>query len=188
MQYVIVGTGGQGVLFASKVLGYLALKNGQKVLASEVHGMAQRGGSVVSHFKVGDYSSPLVTPGHADVILAFDQNEAARSLEFLHSDGTVVVNLHDTKAWNNAPLAGWLADNQIRVCAMEGYEILKRHMGGRFLFMNVLILGALVASGVAGISYDEMEAAVGALAPEKFKADNLKVLKLGYDAVMSRKE
>jgi len=76
MQYVIVGIGGQGILFSSRVLGHIAMSKGETVIGSEVHGMAQRGGSVISHFKIGDYSSPLVKAGEADTLLAFDQNEA----------------------------------------------------------------------------------------------------------------
>ena len=63
MQSVIVGVGGQGIVFASKVLGHIALKRGEPVVGSEVHGMSQRGGSVISHFKIGAYKSPLVRKG-----------------------------------------------------------------------------------------------------------------------------
>jgi len=79
MQYIIAGIGGQGILFSSKVLGHIALSKGINVIGSEVHGMSQRGGSVISHYKTGDYSSPLVEKGEADVLLAFDQTEALRN-------------------------------------------------------------------------------------------------------------
>lgn len=183
MQYIILGVGGQGVLFASKVLGHIALGRGHKVQASEVHGMAQRGGSVVSHFKEGDYACPLVLPGQADIVLAFDQNEAVRGLSFLRPGGTLVVNLHDVEKWRNEPLQSWLKDHKIHVCALKGYDLLNEHMDGRFLFMNVLILGALVGSGACDAGYEEMERAVAELAPAKFRDANLKVLALGRDAV-----
>lgn len=183
MQYIILGIGGQGVLFASKVLGHIALSRGHKVQASEVHGMAQRGGSVVSHFKEGDFASPLVMPGQADVILAFDQNEAVRGLEFLKPGGTLVVNIHDQEAWNNEPLQSWLKDRGAHVSALPGYRILDEHMEGKYLFMNVLILGALAGSAAHDATYEEMERAVAALAPAKFKEANLNVLRLGYEAV-----
>lgn len=183
MQYIIVGTGGQGVLFSSRVLGHIAIARGENVQGSEVHGMAQRGGSVVSHFKVGDYASPLVTEGQADVLLAFDQNEAARSISFLRPGGVLVVNLHDLESWDNEPLQSWLKEKEIQVLPMMGYDILKEHMGGKFLFMNVLILGALCGSDNGGVTLDEVLKAVGELAPAKFKDDNLKVVQLGYEAV-----
>ena len=113
MQYIIVGTGGQGVLFTSKVLGHIAMTRGENILGSEVHGMAQRGGSVVSHFKVGSYASPLVKKGDADILLAFDQNEAVRSLDFLKNGGALVVNVHDRELWNNEPLKRYIEKKQI---------------------------------------------------------------------------
>ena len=83
MQYVIVGIGGQGILFTSRVLGRVAIGKGLPVIGSEVHGMAQRGGSVISHFKIGGYRSSLVRTGQADVLMAFDQSEGIRNLPYL---------------------------------------------------------------------------------------------------------
>jgi len=106
MQYIIVGIGGQGILFAGKVLGAVALEKKQRVTGSEVHGMAQRGGSVISHFKTGDFISPLVRAGEADVLLAFDQNEGIRNLHFLREGGAFVVNVHDRSAFDKIQVAG----------------------------------------------------------------------------------
>ena len=125
MQYVIVGIGGQGILFSSRVLGHIALSKGERVVGSEVHGMAQRGGSVISHFKVGDYNSPLVKAGEADVLLAFDQNEAVRSMHFLREGGHAVVNTHDSSFADNAPLKSWLSRRGAKLHTIKGYDILK---------------------------------------------------------------
>ncbi|MEA3284675.1 MAG: 2-oxoacid:acceptor oxidoreductase family protein [Synergistota bacterium] len=182
MQFVIVGTGGQGILFASKALGHIAMEKGRSVVGSEVHGMAQRGGSVVSHFKVGEYLSPLVKVGEADVLLAFDQNEAVRNLHYLRDGGTLVVNLYDPEAFRNDRLQRSLERRNVEVHPIGGYSILKEHMGGRFLFLNVLILGAMCGAGVGGVSVDEMNQAIRDLAPARFVEENLKVLKLGYEA------
>ena len=77
---IIVGVGGQGILLTSKILGYLALKMGDDVKVSEVHGMSQRGGSVITHVRIGEnVPSPLVTPGEADMVIAFEWLEALRS-------------------------------------------------------------------------------------------------------------
>lgn len=183
MQFVIVGTGGQGILFASKALGYIAMGKGDSVVGSEVHGMAQRGGSVVSHFKVGQYSSPLVKVGEADVLLAFDQNEAVRNLHYLRDGGHLVVNLYDREAFGNLKLKGVLNRRELVVHGVEGYSILKEHMGGRFIFLNVLILGAMCGAAVGGVSLEDMKRAIGDLAPARFVEENLSVLQLGYDAV-----
>ena len=182
MQYVIVGIGGQGILFSSRVLGHIAMSRGETVIGSEVHGMAQRGGSVVSHFKVGDYASPLVKTKEADTLLAFDQNEGFRNLHFLKDGGKAVVNIHDKKALENANLKKYIEERSIGICPIEGYEILKKHMGGKFLFLNVLILGAMCGIGAGDVTIDEVRRAVRDLAPPKHLDANLKVVDLGYDA------
>ena len=90
---LIVGVGGQGTLFAGKIIGEVAEKSGLDVKQSEVHGMAQRGGSVVTYVRMGErVTSPLVEKGEADIIVAFEQLEALRWIEFLKPGGTVIVN------------------------------------------------------------------------------------------------
>lgn len=91
---LIVGVGGQGTLLASVLLGNLGLMNGYDVKLSEVHGMAQRGGSVVTHVKISEdtVNSPLIEKGDADVIIAFEELEAYRWLPYLRKGGTVYVN------------------------------------------------------------------------------------------------
>ena len=92
---IIVGVGGQGILLTSKILGYLALKMGDDVKVSEVHGMSQRGGSVITHVRIGEnVASPLVTPGEADLVIAFEWLEALRSEFYLRKDGTMIANTH----------------------------------------------------------------------------------------------
>jgi indolepyruvate ferredoxin oxidoreductase beta subunit len=89
----ICGVGGQGILLSSKILSSLALHEGNDVKKSEVHGMAQRGGSVVSHVRFGKkVHSPLIEEGQADYLLAFEKMEALRWLHFLRPGGTAIVN------------------------------------------------------------------------------------------------
>ena len=90
---MIVGVGGQGSLLASKLLGWLLLNEGYDVKVSEVHGMSQRGGSVVTYVRFGEkVYSPIIDKGEADLIVSFEKLEAARYLDYLKPDGTVVVN------------------------------------------------------------------------------------------------
>ena len=90
---MIVGVGGQGSLLASKLLGHLLLTEGYDVKVSEVHGMSQRGGSVVTYVRFGDkVYSPVVDKGEADAIVSFELLEAARYVEYLKPDGKIVVN------------------------------------------------------------------------------------------------
>ena len=90
---MIVGVGGQGTLLASRILGNLVLGEGYDVKVSEVHGMSQRGGSVVTYLKYGEkVYSPIIDKGEADVILAFEELEAYRALPFLKKGGKIIVN------------------------------------------------------------------------------------------------
>ncbi len=181
MQYVIVGLGGQGILFTSRVLGHIAVSRGERVMGSEVHGMAQRGGSVISHFKVGQYESPLVLTGSADLLIAFDQGEGIRNLHFLRPGAKAILNLHDPAALENAHLKKYATGRGLEISGIPGYRILSEKMNGRFLFMNVLMLGAMCGIDAGNVSIDEIRAAVGTLAPEKHRADNLKAVELGYE-------
>ena len=100
---LIEGVGGQGTLLASRLLGRAVMDRGYDVKVSEVHGMSQRGGSVVTYVRYGEkVYSPVIECGEADIILAFEQLEAARFLPYLKKDGTVVVNTQ--KVTRDAPL------------------------------------------------------------------------------------
>ena len=90
---LLVGVGGQGTILASKILTHVALAQGHEVKMSEIHGMAQRGGSVVTQVRMGeDVYSPVIEPGEADFVVAFEQLEAYRWAHFLKKDGTLIVN------------------------------------------------------------------------------------------------
>ena len=89
------GVGGQGILLASEVTAYSLLAAGMEVRKSEVHGMAQRGGSVTAHLRYGGkVYSPLISPGEADIVVAFEMMEAVRYLPYMHSGSKVIVNTH----------------------------------------------------------------------------------------------
>lgn len=90
---LIVGVGGQGTILASRILSYLAQEEGHDVKVSEIHGMAQRGGSVVTQVRMGQkVYSPLIAEGQADIILAFERLEALRWLHYLKNGGTIIIN------------------------------------------------------------------------------------------------
>lgn len=91
-QLIISGVGGQGILFVTRLLAETAIAKGLSVLTSETHGMAQRGGIVISHLKVGAFSSPLVRPGRADGLIALKPENVALHRHFLHNEGWIVAN------------------------------------------------------------------------------------------------
>jgi len=182
MQYIIVGIGGQGILFTSRVMGKIAIDKGLTVIGSEVHGMAQRGGSVISHFKVGDYKGPLVKEARADVLMAFDQSEGIRNLSFLKEGGTFLVNTHDNSVLENKRLKKYIEDKKIKICAFTGTDILNTHMEGKLLFLNVLIVGAACGMKIDGFEEDRVISALSELSPQQHAETNLKVFRLGMQA------
>lgn len=147
---LIVGVGGQGTLLASVLLGNLALLKGYDVKLSEVHGMAQRGGSVVTHVKIseGTVSSPLIEEGDADVIIAFEELEAYRWLPYLKKGGTMYVNTQQILPMpvimGNAKypddIMKVLEENAGKVKAFDALRIAEEC--GSVKAVNVVLLGA----------------------------------------------
>ena len=96
INFVLSGLGGQGILFMTKLLAQSAVNKGLKILVAETHGMAQRGGSVVSHLRVGDVKGSLVRAGSAHILLALEENEAYRNIPFLAKGGKLYANAPKT--------------------------------------------------------------------------------------------
>lgn len=147
---LIVGVGGQGTLLASVLLGNLALDKDYDVKLSEVHGMAQRGGSVVTHVKISEdgVNSPLIEEGDADVIIAFEELEAYRWLPYLKKGGTMYVN---TQQWLPMPVVMGQAEypenimetlekNAAKVKAFDALKVAEEC--GSLKAVNVVLLGA----------------------------------------------
>lgn len=131
-QIVISGVGGQGVLFVTRLMAEAAIRKGVPVLTSETHGMAQRGGTVISHLKVGAYSSPLIRTGQADVLLAMKDEGAAQHGHYLRSDGWAIVNgVKGTDGWRRLD-ADHLA-----------------HQIGNPRAVNLVVLGGALAGGAS---------------------------------------
>lgn len=149
---LIAGVGGQGVLLVSEILSKVCLDTGYDVKKSEVHGMAQRGGSVVSHVRWGpEVFSPLIEKGTADVLLAFEELEAFRWLEYLRPDGVVIVNAHQIKPLPVAvglreyprKILAKLQRKAGRVLVLDGVQIARQ--AGNIRASNIALLGALAA-------------------------------------------
>lgn len=132
-QILISGVGGQGVLFVTRLLAEAAIARGLPVFTSETHGMAQRGGTVISHFKVGEFYSPLVRAGHADGLLVLKSENLAQHGVFLRPDGWAVVNARasESLAWPGT-LATVDADDLA-------------HKSGSVKSVNLILLGFAMA-------------------------------------------
>jgi indolepyruvate ferredoxin oxidoreductase beta subunit len=120
IQMIISGVGGQGVLFATRIFAAMALAEGHPLIGSETHGMSQRGGSVITHLKIGEFDSPLVKKGTADILLSLEKNEAYRTISFVKhgADGK-----NGGLCFVNAPDPDYM-DERIKAYLMErGIEI-----------------------------------------------------------------
>ena len=188
---LLCGVGGQGVVLASRLIAYAAMEQGDFVRTTETIGMAQRGGSVVSHVRTGEeVHSPLIPAGSADVILAFEPGEAVRCLSYLKEGGLVITNSRIVKpvtaslggsSYSGDEMLAYLMKKAGRVIVVDGEEICRE--AGSPKVLNVALLGAAAESGALGISMDEMLEAVRKNVKEKYIALNEKALKLGGEQV-----
>lgn len=185
---LIVGVGGQGTLLASRVLGAIASIEGKDCKLSEVHGMSQRGGSVVTHVRIGDdIAAPLVTPGEADYIMAFEQLEALRWAYYLKEGGKILVN--DQQIMPMPVITGAveypegiyakLAAAGKEAVAVDGLGLAGE--AGNTKAVNVVMIGALCA--IEGVNYEVALEAVRRSVPAKLLSVNEKALELGYKSV-----
>ncbi len=181
---MIVGVGGQGSLLASRILGNAVLLQNYDVKVSEVHGMSQRGGSVVTYVKYGEkVASPVICKGEADVIMSFELLEAARWLPYLKKDGVVITN---TQQINPMPVVTGAAEyptdlvekmkaTGAKVIAADALAIARE--AGSEKAVNVALIG--MAAHALGIDDATLREAVRISVPEKFLELNLKAFDLG---------
>jgi indolepyruvate ferredoxin oxidoreductase beta subunit len=186
---LIVGVGGQGSLLASRILGHYYASRGLDVKLSEVHGMSQRGGSVVTYIRAGErVDSPLIEPGCADVIISFELLEGARYLKYLKKDGILITS---TQQIDPMPVITGAASYP------EDIPALIKNAGARAVYIdalgialeagnpksaNVAVLGA--ASVYIGGDGEEWEKAVSACVPQKYLEQNLTAFNLGKKACL----
>ena len=184
---MIVGVGGQGTLLASKLLGKLFLEKGLDVKVSEVHGMSQRGGSVVTYVKFGDkVNSPIIDKGEADYIISFELLEAARYVEYLKKGGLLITNLQQINpmpvitgdAKYPQELAGKLANLDI---VFEGFDALSvARQAGSVKAVNLALLGKL--SRHFDFTEEQWLDTISTSVPEKFIEMNRKAFLLGRNS------
>ncbi len=182
---MIVGVGGQGTLLASRILGNTVINEGYDVKVSEVHGMSQRGGSVVTYVKYGDQVfSPIIGRGEADIILAFELLEAYRALPFLKKGGKLIVN---TQQMDPMPVITGAAEypkdilEKLRACAdVTALDALAlAHQAGNGKAVNVVLMGRMARD--TDIDREKWIETIKTTVPEKFLDVNLKAFALGYD-------
>lgn len=182
---MIVGVGGQGTLLASRILGNTAIGEGYDVKVSEVHGMSQRGGSVVTYVKYGEkVYSPIVGQGEADIILAFEQLEAYRALPYLKKDGTMIVNNQKINPMPVITGAAQYPDDILKKLAASANLVTVPALSlaeeaGNFKAVNVVLIGVMAKS--TGIAKEKWIETIRTTVPPKFLDVNLKAFELGYN-------
>lgn len=181
---MIVGVGGQGTLLASKLLGKLLLTKGYDVKVSEVHGMSQRGGSVVTYIRYGDkVYSPVVDKGEADFIISFEELEAARWVSYLKKDGIMITNSQQINpmpvitgaAKYPAELSSKIKNLGVNLDAFDALSIAKK--AGSLKAVNIVLMGRL--SKYFDFTESEWTRAIEQSVPEKFLEMNKKAFILG---------
>ncbi len=182
---VLCGVGGQGTILASKLLAAAAMSKGLPVKTAETIGMAQRGGSVFSHVRIGDgVASPLIGRGRADLIIAFEPAEAVRQLPYLREGGTVVVSTRPI-----IPVSATIGGPVYDLAAVMAY--LREQVGEKLVVvdadaaaealgsakcLNVVLLGAAVRTRVLALTADDIRSAIAARLPERFHELNFRAL------------
>ena len=184
---MIVGVGGQGSLLASKLLGYLLLNEGYDVKVSEVHGMSQRGGSVVTYVRYGSrVASPVIDEGEADFIVSFELLEAARWLPFLKPDGQVVTNIQQIDPMPVVTGAMEYPEDLVRKMREAGAKVDAMNRvalaqeAGTVKAVNLVLLGRL--SHYFDFPDEVWQKAIEACVPQKFLELNRKAFELGKKA------
>ena len=183
---MIVGVGGQGSLLASRIIGNAVLLKGFDVKVSEVHGMSQRGGSVVTYVRYGDEVwSPVICRGEADIILSFELLEAARWLPYLKKDGMIVVNTQEINPMPVITGAMTYPDNIVEKIRAKGVKVvaadtlkLAREAGNE-KSSNVALIGLM--GKYLSFDTDTLRESVKMSVPPKFLDVNLKAFELGYN-------
>ncbi len=191
---ILTGVGGQGTILAAKLIAQTAMDKGLKVRTAETIGMAQRGGSVLSHVRVGkEIHSPLIPLGTADMIIAFEMAEAVRALPYLKPDGYMVVSQKSIipfttslsgAEYNSQEILSFLRNRVKQLTLLDTGGIAQ--LCGTEKVVNVALLGAVAALGVLDFTVGDMERALNHVLPEKIKAMNIKALHLGAEAARNK--
>ena len=182
---MIVGVGGQGTLLASRILGNTVINEGYDVKLSEVHGMSQRGGSVVTYVKYGDkVYSPIIDEGEADIILAFEMLEAYRAMPYLKKDGVMIANTQKmdpmpviTGAMEYPQDIAEKMSKKINLVTVDALSLAQK--AGNVKSVNVVLIGVMAKN--TDIAYEKWVETIKKTVPEKFMEANLKAFEYGYN-------
>jgi len=186
---LIAGVGGQGTILASRLLATAALDAGFFTRTSETIGMAQRGGCVVSHVRIGNEASPIIPPKHTDLLIGFEPGEAARNIGSLSANGICIVNTRPIM-----PVTASLGNMSYEVESIYEYIKLKvaaaifvdayslAEEAGSVKTINVVLLGVATATGHLPLSRETIERVIAENVPKRYMDLNSKAFKLGFES------
>ena len=175
---ILCGLGGQGILFMTRIIAQASLDKGHDVMGAETHGMAQRGGSVVSHLKVGKAESSLVMVGSARYIIALDEDEGYRNLPFLSRGAEMFVNADQGKP-RTEEIEIFLGDYDVSYHAAPAWAIARKFNAP--MSSNLALLGFFSAFVHKPVNNQELRKTIENISPDKFKDINLKVFDAGFE-------
>jgi indolepyruvate ferredoxin oxidoreductase beta subunit len=175
---VLCGLGGQGILFMTKVLAQAGLDKGFQVMGAETHGMAQRGGSVVSHLRFGEVESSLVKTDSARYLLALEEAEGYRNLPFVSSGGRMYINT-DSKDFPRGEIRNYLGKKDIHCRGLQAGKIAEE-LGGP-LSSNLALLGYFAALEENPVRAEEMRSTIERISPDRFREINLRIFDAGVE-------
>lgn len=184
MQIILAGIGGQGILFSSKIFSELGLKLGLNVMGSETHGMSQRGGSVIAHLKLGDFKSPLIRTGTADILYSFEENETYRNLKFLRNGGVCFANLEDVDQFDHNVL-NHMRRKKIAFRVFDASGTALRI--GSIVSTNIVLIGYSVGTGLIPFKYENLRETIESASREKNLKINLRAFEAGVQGAESQK-
>jgi indolepyruvate ferredoxin oxidoreductase beta subunit len=190
-----IGVGGQGVVVLSDIFCEAALLDGFDVAKAEIHGMAQRGGSISAHVRIGDeVLSPLIERGKSDVIVGFEILETARALPMLKPKGTVVMNMKyippntllqgSAKPLKPDELVALIRKKALNVYEVDGIGIASKL--GNLMVVNTVLLGAVSALPENPVKKESYQQAISSRLKEKYINLNLQAFQLGSESVLLR--
>lgn len=182
----ICGVGGQGIIKTSVIIGEAAMNEGLNVVMSEIHGMSQRGGSVSTELKIGDYNSSIIPEHSANILLSFEPIETIRGLNKVSSNTKIVFNTHpiipssSNELYPNVErIIATLNENYKYVSPIDGSKLAIE--AGNILSLNMVLLGAVVADDKFPLSKDSIVEAMKNNLNPKFHKLNLKAIESGYN-------
>jgi len=183
IQIIISGVGGQGVLLLTRIFSEMAIREGYPMIGSEDHGMSQRGGSVITYLKIGDFNSPLVKRGNADILLSLEKNEAYKTLHFLkpstngQNGGLCFINAPDPN-YIEKQIQDHLKEKGIEVYVFGADRVAKEM--GSIQSANIALIGFASAHSRFPFSHEILRTAIEQVTHPRFRKVSLKIFGKGF--------